>query len=98
MIWDDQFTILYDELRELVDELNPYYDVDKVRWYTVYIWTKGNLDSDNANDWGQNVFDIQADEITFYLKDHIIIEEAKPIIEKIQAKLRELREQYLMEG
>lgn len=38
-----------------------------------------------------NVFDIQTDKIIFYVKDHIIIEKAKPIIEKIQAKMRELR-------
>ena len=85
------FWQLYKELTEAVDEIRPYYDVDKVKRGSVYIWTKDNPDSFNEDDrWGQNVFDIQEDELVFYAKDHVIIEEAKPIIEKIQAKLREI--------
>ena len=85
------FWQLYKELTEAVDEIRPYYDVDKVKRGSVYIWTKDNPDSFNEDDrWGQNVFDIQEDELVFYTKDHVIIEEAKPVIEKIQAKLREI--------
>lgn len=84
MLWnDDKFVSLYKELVQIADEIRPYYDIDKVKWYSVYIWTKGD-------DWGENVFDIQKDEIVFYVKDHVIIEEAKPIIKKIQIKLQEL--------
>ena len=85
------FWQLYKELTEAVDEIRPYYDVDKVKRGSVYIWTKDNPDSFNEDDrWGQNVFDIQEDELVFYTKDHVIIEEAKPVIEKIQAKLTEI--------
>lgn len=71
----------YDKLAKMTDEILPYYDVDKIKPYSVYIWTKG--------DGGQNVFDIQADKIIFY-EEHSIIEDAKPIIEKIQSKLKEI--------
>ena len=76
---------IYDELYRLVQELKPYYNIDKVKPYSVYVWTK-----DTETDWGTNVFDIEKNEIVFYDKNHKIIEEAKPIIEKIQFKLREL--------
>ena len=84
MLWnDDKFVCLYKELVQISDEIRPYYDIDKVKWYSVYIWTKDD-------DWGENVFDIQKDDIVFYVEDHVIIEEAKPIIKKIQRKLLEL--------
>lgn len=76
---------IYDELYRLVQELKPYYNIDKVKPYSVYVWTK-----DTETGWGTNVFDIEKNEIVFYDKNHKIIEEAKPIIEKIQFKLREL--------
>lgn len=89
MLWDNDFVQLYGELIEAVDEIRPYYDIDKIKWYSVYIWTKDNPD-DSENPFGDNVFDIQEDGITLYVKDHVIIEEAKPIIKKIQTKLKEL--------
>jgi len=73
----------YDELVEVARELEPYYDIDKIKTWSVYIWTKG--------DFGNNVFDIMANEIVRYDENHVIVEEAMPIIEKIQAKLRENR-------
>ena len=89
MLWDNnEFMQLYNELVQIADEIRPYYDIDKVKWYSVYIWTKESEGDDD--DWGENVFDIQEDKIVFYVKDHVIIEEAKPIIKKIQAKLKEL--------
>lgn len=89
MLWDDDgFLKLYEELENIVDEeLSPYYGVDKIKWYSVYVWTKESYRG--AHD-GNNVFDIMYDEIIFYDKDHVIPEEAKPIIKKIQTKLREL--------
>ena len=85
------FWQLYKELTEAVDEIRPYYDVDKVKRGSVYIWTKDNPDADNEDEmYGQNVFDICEGELIFYVEDHAVIEEAKIIIEKIQAKLREI--------
>lgn len=87
MMWEDEkFVRLYEELVSVSDEIHPYYDIDKVKWYSVYIWSKENED----NEYGENVFDVQEDEIVFYTKDHVVIEEAKPIIKKIQAKLKEI--------
>jgi hypothetical protein len=78
------FDKLYDELLEISDKIRKWYDIDKVKTHSVYIWTKG---SD-----GENVFDIFADEIELYDKNHIIIEESKSVIEEIQQKLREIEE------
>ena len=78
---------LYNELRDIVDLLRPYYDIDKIKFYSVYVWSKSgtndHLDSDN-------LFDIQAKDIIFYDKQHKIIEETLPIITMIQEKLREI--------
>ena len=89
MLWDDdKFVKLYEELEDIVDEeLIQYYGVDKVKWYSVYVWTKESYCG--AYD-GENVFDIMKDDVAFYVKDHVIPEEAKPIIRKIQMKLQEL--------
>lgn len=81
----NKFDLLYDELVQISKEILPYYDIDKTKSYSVYIWTKDNIDED-----GDNVFDILEDEVVFYVKDHIIIEEAKPIIKRIQLKLKEI--------
>lgn len=77
---------LYEELTKISNEILPYYDIDKIKPYTVYIWTK----SDDVDDFGDNVFDINPHDITFYNKDHKIIEGALPIINKIQSKLKEI--------
>ena len=82
---------LYRELAGIVDGISPYYDVDKIKSYSVYVWTKDNPNADNEDDkYGQNVFDICGDELISYVEDHVTIEDAKPVIEKIQAKLREI--------
>ena len=81
----------YRELTRIVDEIRVYYDVDKIKRDSVYIWTKDNPNADNEDDRrGQNVFDICEDELIFYVEDHEVIEEAKPAIKKIQAKLKEI--------
>lgn len=77
------YSKLYDELCRISKEILPYYDVDKIKSYSVYIWTKG----DN----GQNVFDIQTDKVVYYA-DHVIYKGAESIIAKIQAKLKEIQQ------
>lgn len=69
----------YRELNKKVDKLRDYYDIDKVKNYSVYVWNKADTLEEQ-----DNIFDIQADEIIFYTDDHTIIEEAKPIIGEIQ--------------
>lgn len=80
---------LYRELRELTDKLRSWYDIDKIKWYSVYVWTKENPD-DEEHPFGENVFDIWGDEIVFYAKVHVIPDEAIPIIQEIQEKLKEI--------
>ena len=85
--------LLYGELVQAVKEIIPYYDIDKIKPYAVYIWTKENEDAAiNTNEyWSENVFDIHEDEIVFYVKDHIIPEEVMPIIQNIQSKIKAIR-------
>ena len=74
--------VLMEELWQVSHEIEPWYGVDKVKGEAVYIWTHGED--------GENVFDICSDGLQFYVKDHEVIEAAKPTIEKIQAKLQEI--------
>lgn len=83
--YDAVYNKLYDELKEISEEIKEWYDIDKIKDHAVYIWTK---DEES----GENVFDINSHEIVMFNEDHIIIEEAKPIINKIQLKLREIEE------
>lgn len=84
---------LYDELLKIVDEIRPYYDIDKIKTYSVYILAKGS--NNDTEEWICNVFDIESDQIVFYDKEHNIIEEALPIINKIQSKLKEIETEGL---
>ena len=72
----------YNELWNLANKLRPYYDIDKVKDYAVYVWTKPE-ESD------RNVFDIYPDRLEIYDFEHNIKEDAKPIIKQIHRKLRE---------
>ena len=86
---EKEFNEYYNSLCEIVSEILHYYDINKTKTYAVYIWNK----ADNLEDqW--NVFDIYSNEIVMYDKEHEIIEEAKPIIKKIQDKLKEF-DKYL---
>lgn len=79
----------YMELHKAVDEIRPYYDIDKIKPYSVYIWTKVSEEDYQSDDnfYGENVFDIMKDKIVFYNKDHVIPDEVMPIIRNIQSKL-----------
>jgi hypothetical protein len=79
----DKFYKLYDELVEVAHKIDPYYDIDKIKPYSVYIWTKSDF-------CGENVFDIEADKIVYYVQDHVIPIDVMPIIKEIQAKLKEI--------
>lgn len=79
----------YDKLVELVEPLKEYYDIDKIKPWGVFVWNKSEgTDFDFEND--ENLFDILADKIIFYgnNNENAIIEETKPIIEKIQEQLK----------
>ena len=86
---EKEFNEYYNSLCEIVDELLPYYDIDKTKTYAVYVWNKANS-LDNQD----NVFDIYSNRIDMWDEEHEIIEEAKPIIKRIQDKLKEF-DKYL---
>ena len=69
----------WNALHAAVDKLRTYYDIDKVKYNSVYVWTKG--------DDGDNVFDIQKDRIVLYDKGHVIPDDVIPIIREIQTRL-----------
>ena len=75
------FYVLYNELIEITKELEPYYTIDKIKSFGVYVLAK----DENVC----NVFDIYPNGITYYEK-HDIPQEAMPIINKIQDKLKEI--------
>lgn len=81
---------MYDELWNLAHELQPWFDIDKVKTYSVYVWTKDCDDPDCP--FGENVFDIYEDYLQFYqcTKPWQLPNEAIPIIKKIQDKLCEI--------
>ena len=79
----------YMELHKAVDQIRPYYDIDKIKQYSVYIWTKDRMGDDGLIIYGDNVFDIQKDKIVFYDETHVIPDEVMPIIRNIQSKLME---------
>lgn len=87
VLTEQEREVFFKELRQAVKDIEPYYDVDRIKSYTVYIWTK-----DTDDDFGENVFDIMNDEIVYYTKDHVIPEEVMPIIKNIQTKLISLIE------
>ena len=86
---EEEFDKYYNSLVETVEPLGKYYDIDKIKTYAVYVWNKAD-----SLDEQENVFDIHSNDIVMFDKEHEIIEEAKPIIKKIQDKLKEF-DKYL---
>lgn len=80
----NQYEYEFDKLFKIAHEIEPWYSVDKVKAYAVYIWTK-----DTNEGFGKNVFDIEADDIMFYV-EHEIIPEAIPVIKRIQEQLKKI--------
>lgn len=81
---ENQYEYEFDKLFKIAHEIEPWYSVDKVKSYAVYIWTK---DADEG--FGKNIFDIEADNIVFYT-EHSIIPEALPVIKRIQEQLKKV--------
>lgn len=81
---------MYKELWDLAHELQPWFDIDKVKPYSVYVWTRDSEDPDL----GENVFDICSNHLQFYHCEHPwrLANEAMLVIEKIQEKLKEIED------
>ena len=72
----------YKKMRELTDRLSPWYSIDKIKSWAVFIWSKDRPEGYNCN-----LFDIHKDEICYFSEDHVIPDEAWPIIREIQEML-----------
>lgn len=77
----------YCKLREAANELTPWFDIDKIKTYGVYVWTKGDTEN-----FGENVFDIFSDHLQFYPNTEcwVMPNEVWPIITKIQGILNDI--------
>ena len=74
---------VYDDLVRTASKIRSFYDVNNIRWDSVYLGLKTNW-------WPRNILCITADDVIFYDDNHTIIEESKPIIREIQSKLKEI--------
>ena len=89
---------LYSELRTLAYELEPWFDIDKVKSTSVYVWYRTSEEDLNHpnypyGEFGFNAFDIFPDCLQFYSCSWPwrLPNEAMPIIKKIQDKLMEIQ-------
>ena len=41
----ERYNELYEELVEVAHKIDPYYDIDKIKPYSVYIWTKNGWEN-----------------------------------------------------
>ena len=90
---ENKYYTLQGELYKLAHRLETWFDIDKVKDYAVYVWTKDSGDETVEEMDGECVFDILEDSIAFYpcKKSYDLPAEAMPIIGAIQSKLREIR-------
>lgn len=79
---DRTYEELRTELNELAHEMDPWYNVSKVKWYMVCACTKDEAEN--------NVFDILSDGVNWYDETHVVPSEIYPIIGKIQEKMQEI--------
>lgn len=78
---EEQYFKEYDKLWEISQKLRPYYGIDKVKPWAVFVY------SEETN---EDVFDILVNKLIFYneYKEKDINKEAIPIIEEIQNQLK----------
>lgn len=81
-MYSKRFDARYKKLVKACEPLMAFYDIDKVKTYSVYVWTKG--------DSGRNVFDIYKNKIVYYGEKHEIPKGQSPHIEKIQKELKRM--------
>lgn len=77
----EETTNQYKKLWEISQKLKPYYGIDKVKSWAVFVYSK-------AND--EDVFDILEDKLIFYngYKEENINKQALAIIKEIQEQLK----------
>ena len=78
---EEQYFKEYDKLYEISQKLRPYYEIDKVKPWAVFVYSKET---------NKDVFDILVNKLIFYneYKEKDINKEAIPIIKEIQNQLK----------
>ena len=87
----DTFNGLVNELTQVVHELDKWYDIGKVRWYMVDVYTKGR---DSKPSYSDNIFDIFEDEIKYYDDMYVIPSEVAPIVFRIQDQMKKISKYF----
>lgn len=79
----------YDKLYEISQKLRPFYDIDKVKSWGVFCFSKVE------EGFGDDTFDILEDKLIFYngYKYEDIPKEALPIIKDIQNQIKLVKEE-----
>lgn len=83
----DTFNDLANELTQVVHELDKWYDIGKVRWYMVDVYTKGH---DSKPPYSDSIFDIFEDEIKYYDDVYVMPSEVAPIVFRIQDQMKKI--------
>lgn len=81
MLSEEQYFKEYNKLYEISQKLRPYYGIDKVKPWAVFVYSKET---------DEDVFDIVVNRLIFYngYKEEDINKEVLPIIKKIQNQLK----------
>ena len=80
---------MYDELVPLAEKLRPYYSIDKIKSFGIYVWGTSAMDEE------ANIFDIYADEIKIWVPCSVH-PDSLPIIAEIIQHLKKM-EKYRKE-
>ena len=81
MLSEEQYFKEYNKLYEISQKLSPYYVIDKVKPWAVFVYSKET---------DEDVFDIVVNRLIFYngYKEEDINKEVLPIIKEIQNQLK----------
>lgn len=81
MLSEEQYFKEYNKLYEISQKLRPYYGIDKVKPWAVFVYSKET---------DEDVFDIVVNRLIFYngYKEKDINKEVLPIIKEIQNQLK----------
>ena len=78
---------LRNELFNIANELERWYDIGRVSWYMVEVYSKGHSPESGYDD---NIFDIFDDEIAYYDDDISIPSDAMRVVLKVQEQMKKI--------
>ena len=78
---------LRNELIDIADELEKWYDIGRVSWYMVEVYFKGHSPESGYDG---NIFDIFDDEIAYYDDSISIPSDAMRVVLKVQEQMKKI--------